>query len=639
VIRVTTRVSDPLVGRLLDGRYRVDERVARGGMATVYVGLDTRLDRPVAIKVMHVQYAEDAEFVARFGREARSAARLNHPCVVSVYDQGEDAGFVFLVMEYVPGRTLRDLLNERGRLSAAESLDLMEPVLAALSAAHAAGIVHRDVKPENVLLADDGRVKVADFGLARAFSGAAGSATKTQGVILGTMAYLSPEQVEHGHADARSDVYSVGVMLYELLTGTLPFTGDSPINVAFRHVNEDVPPPSRLVPSIHPAVDALVERATRRRPEERPQDAGRLLSAVREVRRTVPAAALGPAAAPLADQQTIVLNAQRVSHPTTAEPVASTPRKGPGAVGGVNDIPRAARRRRRWWLVPIVLLLLVGLGVGAGYAAWWETTGQWVRTPSVLNLDRSAAAAKLTKAHLTASFGPAAFSETYAKGAVSSMDPGAGSRLHKGATVTLVVSKGPERFATPKLVGQTVSQARGALGKVNLSLGKQTPRYDDAVPSGQIISQSKASGTPLAKGSSVDIVVSRGPRPIKVPDLRGGSVDEVAGQLSSLGLSPKVNEVYSDTVPAGQVMDQVPHDKTLLPGGSVTLTVSRGPQLFQVPGVRGKTFGEAKQILEAAGFRVERRDLIGSFLNRVYAQSPGAGSMQPRDTVITLTIV
>ena len=297
------------------------------------------------------------------------------------------------------------------------------------------------------------------------------------------MAYLSPEQVEHG-ADARSDVYAVGVMLYELLTGTLPFAGDSPINVAFRHVNEDVPPPSRLVPSIHPAVDALVERATRRKPEERPQDAGRLLSAVREVRATVPAGALGPAGAPLVDQQTIVLTPPRVSHPTTAEPAVSTPRKGPGAVGGANDIPRAARRRRRWWLVPIVLLLLVGIGVGAGYAAWWETTGQWVRTPSVLNLDRDAAAAKLTQAHLKASFAADAFSETYAKGAVASMNPGAGSRLHKGATVTLVVSKGPQRFATPKLVGQTVPQARAALGKVNLSMGKQTPRYDDAVSRG-----------------------------------------------------------------------------------------------------------------------------------------------------------
>jgi serine/threonine-protein kinase len=205
--------------------------------------------------------------------------------------------------------------------------------------------------------------------------------------------------------------------------------------------------------------------------------------------------------------------------------------------------------------------------------------------------------------------------------------------------VTLVVSKGPQRFATPKLVGQTVPQARAALGKVNLSMGKQTPRYDDAVPAGQILSQSKPAGTPLAKGSSVDVVVSRGPRPIKVPDLRGGQVDEVTSELSALGLSPKVNEVYSDTVPAGQVIDQVPHAKTLLPSGTVTLTVSRGPQLFEVPGVRGKTFGEAKQILEAAGFKVERRDLIGSFLNRVYAQSPAGGSMQPRDTVITLTIV
>ena len=286
MIRVTTRVSDPLVGRLLDGRYRVDERVARGGMATVYVGLDTRLDRPVAIKVMHVQYAEDADFVARFGREARSAARLNHPCVVSVYDQGEDAGSSSSSWSTSPAARCATCSTSADACPPPSRSSCMEPVLAALSAAHAAGIVHRDVKPENVLLADDGRVKVADFGLARAFSGADGSATGTQGVILGTVGVpRRRNRSSTAQADARSDVYAAGVMLYELLTGTLPFAGDSPINVAFRHVNEDVPPPSRLVPSIHPAVDALVERATRRKPEERPQDAGRLLSAVREVRR------------------------------------------------------------------------------------------------------------------------------------------------------------------------------------------------------------------------------------------------------------------------------------------------------------------------------------------------------------------
>jgi eukaryotic-like serine/threonine-protein kinase len=669
---VTTRVSDPLVGRLLDGRYRVDERVARGGMAMVYAGLDTRLDRPVAIKVMHLQYAEDADFVARFGREARAAARLNHPCVVSVHDQGEDAGCVFLIMEYVPGRTLRDLLHERGRLAPAEALDLLEPVLAALAAAHAAGIVHRDVKPENVLLADDGRVKVADFGLARAFSVGPGTTTRTQGVLLGTMAYLSPEQVRQDHADARSDVYAVGVMLYELLTGRAPFTGDSPITVAFQHVNEDVPPPSRAIPYLHPAVDALVARATRRNPDERPADAGRLLQAVREVRRTVPSADLGSSWPGDPARQPTVALAAPVTSPTTAESLVglpgtaaqpvlgppgttaprvvgppgtatvegvTTPRKGPGAVGGPPQIPRAARRRRRWWLIPLVLLLLVALGAGAGYGAWWMTSGRWVRTPSVLNLDRSHAVAKLTDAGLLPKIGGVVFSETVPAGQVTRMSPEPSTRVRKDATVTLTLSKGPERFSVPTLVGSTVSQAASALKRVNLVLGKQTRQYSETVKAGVVISANRLPDTSVPRGVAVSVVVSRGPRPIDVPNLTGAQGDDAAAQLTRLALSVTTDRVFSDTIPAGQVISQRPATGTLFKGGKVTLTVSKGPQLFKVPGVRGKTFGDAQATLEAAGFTVARHDMLGSFLNRVYSQSPGGGSMQRRGTLITLTIV
>jgi eukaryotic-like serine/threonine-protein kinase len=648
-MRVTTRISDPVVGRLLDGRYRVDELVARGGMATVYVGLDTRLERPVAIKVMHLQYAEDAEFVARFGREARSAARLNNPGVVAVYDQGEDAGCVFLVMEYVPGRTVRDLLHERGRLSAAEALDLLEPILSALAAAHAAGIVHRDIKPENVLLADDGRVKVADFGLARAFAGGPGATTKTQGVILGTMAYLSPEQVRQDQADARSDVYAVGVMLYELLTGVPPFTGDSPISVAFRHVNEDVPAPSLAVPYIHPAVDALVARATRRNPDERPADAGRLLQAVRELRRTVPSGDLGPTPSPdPRRQQTVTLNGP-VTSPTTAESVvllpgtaaaadAVTPRKGPGAVGPPPQIPRGARRRR-WWLVPIVLLLLVALGAGGGYGAWYLTDGQWVRTPSVLNIDQATATARLKAAELNVRTGPAQFNETVPVGSVISATPGAGSRLKKHATVTVVVSKGQQRFTVPTLVRSTPSAAKTALEKVSLVLGKQTQIYSETVPKGLIISASQQPGTPLRYGTSVDVVVSRGQQPIVVPNLTGANVDDATTQLTGLNLKVKTIQVFSETIKTGQVISQQPNTGTLFKSGLVTLTVSKGRQLFSVPDVTSMKFDAAAQILINAGFQVQRYNIFGGIFNNVRYQKPGKGSMEPRGTVITLTVL
>ncbi|MEU8269225.1 protein kinase, partial [Sphaerisporangium sp. NPDC049002] len=280
-----TTVADPLVGRLLDGRYRVESRIARGGMAAVYLALDIRLDRTVALKVMHRSLAEDPDFVRRFIGEAKSVASLSHPNVVHVFDQGTDGDHVYLSMEYVPGRTLRDVLRERKRLPAREALEIMIPVLAALGAAHQAGMVHRDVKPENVLLTDDGRVKVVDFGLARAIE--AGNQTRT-GVMIGTIAYMSPEQVTAGVADARSDVYAAGVMLFELLTGRQPYQGDNPMSVAYRHVHDRVPAPSSLAGDVPPLLDTLVLSATDRDQNRRPADATALLVAAVDAHRMLP---------------------------------------------------------------------------------------------------------------------------------------------------------------------------------------------------------------------------------------------------------------------------------------------------------------------------------------------------------------
>jgi serine/threonine-protein kinase len=279
---------DPLIGRVVDGRYAVTSRIARGGMATVYLALDRRLDREVALKVMHGHLADDQQFTARFIREARSAARLSHPGVVAVFDQGEDEGLLYLAMEYLQGRTLREVLGELGVLTPGEALDVVEPALDALAAAHAAGIVHRDVKPENVLLTDDGRVKVADFGLARAAS----ALTSTSGVLMGTAAYMAPELIADGVTDARGDVYAVGVMIFEMITGRQPFSGDVPVRVAYRHVHEDVPPPSSVVPRLPEPLDVLVTTATARDPDHRPADAAALLALERSARSRVPAAAL-----------------------------------------------------------------------------------------------------------------------------------------------------------------------------------------------------------------------------------------------------------------------------------------------------------------------------------------------------------
>ncbi len=394
---VKATLEDPLVGQLLDGRYLAEERLAGGGMGVVYRALDQRLDRPVALKVMHPGLAADPGFVARFSREAKAAARLSHPNVVAVYDQGGDGQQVFLVMEYVAGRTLRDLLNDRGALTLGEALEVFEPVLLALGAAHRAGLVHRDVKPENVLLSDDGRVKVADFGLARAVSTAT-SATATQGVLLGTVAYLAPEQVEHGVADARSDVYAAGLVLFELLTGTKAYDGDNALSVAFRHVHEDVPAPSRRVPGLPAAVDALVARATHRDPDHRPADADRFLTELLSMRRDLPAESLtrrprapasGAAAPrPARREHTAVLPPGSAAAPTI------TPTSPTAAV--------AAPRPRRRWRGGLLLATLLVLAVAAAGGGWWVTLGPGAYTtaPPLVNLTRAEAVEKARDAGL-----------------------------------------------------------------------------------------------------------------------------------------------------------------------------------------------------------------------------------------------
>ena len=636
---MTTQVTDPVVGRLLDGRYRVGERIARGGMATVYTGMDTRLDRPVAVKIMHAGFADDEDFVARFTREARSAARLSHPNVVAVFDQGEDDGTVFLVMEYVAGRTLRDLLRERGRLSPTEAFDVLEPVLAALSAAHQAGIVHRDVKPENVLLADDGRIKVADFGLARAAT-AAGSSQATQGVLIGTVAYLSPEQVERGVADARSDVYSAGILLYELLTGTPPFTGESPMAVAYAHVHEDVPLPSLARPGLHPSVDALVSKATRRDPDERPADAGRLLQAVVDLRRLVPAAELDSASAytPVVTSSNDTLV---VPLPGLGSDPGPTPKSGVGAVGPPSQGPPRAARKSHPGRIAIALLLLLALATGAAWASWWYGEGRWTTTPAVLGLDQEAATAKLTEAGLVAAVGDPVFSETVPAGKVFATDPEPTQRIREGGTVTLTLSKGPERFEVPNVVGKTQAQAEAALSSAGLAVGEVSKEYSDTVKAGDVIRSNPKAGASLRAETAVRLAVSKGPQPVTMPNVVGQESTAAQATLLGLGLKPKVTgEKFSNKVPAGSVLTQSEKSGTTVDKGSqIDLVISKGPQLFEVPNVFGERTDKAVKILEKAGFTVRVSKILGGVFDTVRSQSPGGGSMQPKGTEITIRVV
>jgi beta-lactam-binding protein with PASTA domain/predicted Ser/Thr protein kinase len=618
-----TTVSDPLVGRLLDGRYEVTRRVARGGMATVYEARDTRLDRTVAVKTMHPGLAEDQEFVSRFIREARSAARLSHPNVVAVYDQGTDDGEVFLVMEYVHGRTLRDVLQTKGRLTPREAFEVLEPVLAALDAAHRAGIIHRDVKPENVLIAHDGRVKVADFGLARAVAAATAS-----GALIGTVAYLAPEQVERGIADTRSDVYAAGILLFELLTGVKPYSGDTAIQVAYQHVHNDVPPPSRVVPGLPSPLDTLVGYATRRDPDQRPRDAGALLAAAVHVRRSLRDNELDGA---LEENATLVVPQPHPEPPVV--PADADPFDAPHPASYTP--PDVFTRRRRRGLIALVAVLVAALLVSG--AAWWLGSGRYVAAPSLIEMDRATAEATAAREGFTVTFARTAeFSETVPAGRVVRTDPKPGGRITRNGTIVAVLSKGPERYAVPRLAGLSQGEAERRLRAAHLSVGEVHKEFDSDVRDGRVIRSEPEAGQRLKRDTAVALVVSRGPRPVELPDVVGKAVNEATRLLRDLGLEVSRVESFHEQVPQGTVLDQRPSPQRVPRGSTVALIVSKGPPLIPVPQVVGLPVKMARRVLERSGFDVKVMSLPGG-PNRVLAQNPPAGTQQPRGSTVTVS--
>ena len=643
--------ADPLIGRLVDGRYRVDEQVARGGMATVYRATDTRLDRIVALKVMHPSFAEDPDFVARFTREARAAARLANPHIVKVFDQGHDGGVIYLAMEYVPSRTLRDVLNERGRLPVDEAVTIIEPVLQALAAAHAESVVHRDVKPENVLIARDGHVYVTDFGLARA-TNAASTQHMTSGLLLGTVAYLSPEQVKPGVSDERSDVYAAGIVLYEMLTGAPPFTGTEAISVAYRHVNEDVPPPSEQVPEISNELDEAVLAATSRDPSRRPADAAALLQLVRDAPKTrttidlqqtmiVPVGVAAAAAGTRHDTAVSLIPATEPPVTPPALPTATSSGNGDGGGSARALDPELHRKRsRRRGLVALTVVII--LAIAAGAFAWWLGAGRTTTVPRVTGLTAQAAEAALQEQGLEVAYGDERFSEIVKAGEVITSDPEQGSDISSGGTVTLIVSKGPERYDVPKVVGEELKAAKQAIKDRNLKVGDISRAYSDSVKDGVVISAKPDEGTSVRPDTQVDLVVSKGLPPVDVPNLLGKSESDAKAALDDANLKyQKTDEQHSMKYAAGQIMSQSPGAGTSLEQGStVSVVVSLGPPMVEVPNVVDKPLEEAIKLLDAAGLKYSTYDMVGiSPLNRVVTQDPEGGSMAPKGSTVRLGIV
>jgi len=668
--------ADPLAGRVLDRRYQVRRRLARGGMATVYEAVDLRLDRGVAVKVMHPALAADDDFVARFRREAKAAARLAGPHVVAVTDQGCDGDTVFLVMELIEGRTLRDVLRERGSLSAAQALEVLEPVLAALAAAHRAGLVHRDVKPENVLLGDDGSIKVADFGLARAVDASPLSATA--GILLGTVAYVAPEQVERRVSDARTDVYAAGIVLFEMVTGRPPFDGESALSVAYQHLNDTVPAPSSLNRSVPPVIDDLVLRATARDPDLRPMDAASLLAMVRLARRRLPEYAgearrvadvaevaeaaedrgtnaddqfattaipiprfgqqAGPADTP-GDTTAERTRYERTTYERTAPDEAGPGDSGPDADTGTLPAPGGARRRpwRRPRTGTVVALLVVLLTALVGYGGWYLATGNRTRVPPVAGLAPAAASAVLSRSHLASRLEQGgAYSETVPKGDVAATEPAAGDRVRRGASIGLRVSIGPERYGVPTLPKLTLADATTALRIAHLTVGPTSSRYDDTVPQGSVLASSPAAQTLAKPGQPVALVLSQGPAPVTAPDVAGQPADAARTALERLSLQVQRATANSDTVPLGSVISLAPAT-SLHRRQKVMLTVSLGPELVQVPNVYGQSADQAQATLERAGFKVRvLRPLYADGV--VVAVRPG-GSRVAHGSTITIVVV
>ena len=649
-------------------------------MATVYRAHDRRLDRTVALKLMHVHLADSPDFVSRFRREARAAARLSNPGVVAVYDQGSLDGVAYLVMEYVEGPTLRDLIAA-GPLSVKEALGLVAQLLRPLGAAHRAGLVHRDIKPENVLLPSDGSVaKVADFGLARAVTEVTQTTT---GNVLGTVAYLAPELITSGDSTSRADVFSAGVVLYELLTGEQPFTADSPIQIAFRNVHEDVPLPSKLVPEMPADVDELVATMTRREPQERPADADEALALLRNVVDELTDSELsvrrGGGTGSIRTQQVMTANAQAARSAIDNEPqddaddssaedasphagmrTVSLPigSIGPDSKGRTRALSRKALAAdaQKTTAVPtskksnggfsrrraLIIGLLAVAGTGAS-ATWYLTAGpgRRVSVPNIVGMSEDQAQLALEKQGLDWGTPTRAYSDTVPAGSVVSCQPKVGQKVGLGQAVTAVISRGVETKTVPDVVGKTKDQASAVIKGAGLTLGDVTEQYSASVDSGKVISSDPKAGKVIEHTAKISIVVSKGKEPATIPDVTGQSEDEAKKTLEDAGLKKgKVSKDYSDSVAKGNVISSSPiaGASGYYKGDSVDLTISKGPEKVTIPDVTGKGQDEAKKILEEAGLKVEVNKRLGGPFGTVRSTDPAPGSSVKPDSKVTINI-
>ncbi len=607
-------------GELIGGRYELGRQLGAGGMARVYLGHDRLLDREVAVKVLAEPYASDPQFVERFRREASAAAGLNHPNIVAVYDRGEADGSYYIVMEYLSGPDLKQVIRRRAPLPPLQAIDFTQQILAALGAAHRRDIVHRDVKPQNVLVAEDGHLKVTDFGIARA--GAQTDMTEA-GSVIGTAQYLSPEQARGDEVTAASDCYAVGIVLYEMLTGRVPFDGDRPVAVAMKQISDEPTPARMLQPSIPPELEAVVMRALVKRPSERYRTADEFSRALAEAR-----AAIDPSGS-----TTSVM-------PATAETQMMDPVTGPTRIAPPPppDEPPGGGRRRRWpWIVAGIVLLAAA--IVAGVLLLGGDDAKAVTIPPVAGQSAADAQQALEDLGLTVTIDNITDSDV-ARGQAISTDPPEGSSVNEGDTVTLRVSSGPGLATVPDVTGDEEAAATAELQRADFEVDSREEASND-VDQGVVIRQSPTGGSQANVGSSVTIVVSSGPEDVSVPDVRNRSLNSAEATLNGAGLEVgNVTEEPSSSASPGTVIRQDPGPTARVPeGSSVDLVVVSAPQQVTVPNIVGNTATDAQTKLQNAGFEVVTEEVASSEpAGTVVSSDPSAGTSVSPGSTITISV-
>lgn len=594
-------------GKIFQDRYRLLERIGSGGMADVYRAEDTVLSRTVAVKVLYRSLAEDPDFVERFRREARSAASLSHPNIVAIYDWGAEESTYFIVMEFLEGKTLKDRLRREGALPQREAIRIAKIVASALAYAHKKGVIHRDVKPHNIIFTPDGDVKVTDFGIARG-----GSSTITQtGTILGTAQYVSPEQARGEDVDPSSDIYSLGIVLFEMLTGRVPFDGENPVSVALKQIEERPPLPSLIDNSIRVDLEKVVLKCLAKDRQLRYRTAEELIADLDRVEAGIPVSA-------------------QIAETTMIIPPSEQPK------------PR--RKGKRTALVALIALLISGVAFGAGFAIYELTKPAAVKMISVpklagLTLDQAKTA--LMASELELKKNGEEYSDSVEEGQIISQTPGDGTSAKAGQTVSVIVSKGKPVVSVPNVIGETSDNATSKMMKVGLEpSGNNTYEYSDQIAEGRIITQIPEPGESVRKGATFTLTISKGPQTAQLPDTYNRPFAEASDILIKAGFKVTRSDEFSDTVPKDTVVRTAPQAGTSAElGSNVTVVVSKGPDLIPVPNVAGKTEEEAKTILQQAGLTPQIQRIPSSTQpGKVFGQSPADGELVKRNTPVTVYV-